>query len=159
MLDPLAGIRPLVRILERKLHAVGADPAAIDKEFREPPVADHDIVGELDLVAECFAARQLGIDKGAIPPVQIGVGEIADIVDDDRVMGPPGEIERHASPPRRPFEFRDLRHGGAVRARRIAGKKPDQPIAGADRIGTDFHLIKSTPNASWGTSMRCPCRS
>src|SRR5262249_8472266 len=137
VLDPVAGVGPLVRILEREVHAVGADALAIDEQLRELAVADDDVVAELDPMADGLAPRQRPGDERPITAMQVGVREVADIVDNDRVMGAPGEIDRYASPARGSLELGDFRHRRAVRPRRVAGEQPDQSIARADRIRPD----------------------
>src|SRR5437762_12445239 len=55
------------------------------------------------------------------------------------MVRPPGEVERHTGPALGAFELRNRRDIPALGQSRIAGKKPNQSIAGLDRIGANLH--------------------
>src|SRR5258708_4847527 len=67
--------------------------------------------------------------------MEMGVREVAYVLDDERMMRLPREVERHACPSLRALEFRQFRHRHHLGPSRIAGKDPDQPIACAHRKG------------------------
>ncbi len=64
MLDHVAGVRPLVRILVAKFDEIRIDSPAIHEKAGEPASADFGVVTDEDPVSEHFAADALGSTKG-----------------------------------------------------------------------------------------------
>src|SRR5262249_31409674 len=107
VLDAAARVRPLVRIVVAQLDEVGIDVLAIDKLPGDTADADLRLITQRNPVADAFAFRHLRIDEGPVLAVQVGMRQVADVVDDHRVMGTPGEVERYAGPGPGPLQLGD----------------------------------------------------
>src|SRR4051812_13651341 len=75
--------------------------------------------------------------------MKVRMREIAHVIDDHRMMGLPGEIERYARPSILTFEFRDRRNLPLLGKSSISRKDPDQTIANFYRVSPNaerWHL-------------------
>src|SRR6516165_10579713 len=58
VLDPAAGVRPLVGIIDPQLHGIGVHAAAIDKQPGDSAPADQGFIGEAEAIPLAIAAKQ-----------------------------------------------------------------------------------------------------
>ena len=122
-----------MRIGETQLHMVNVDPLAVDEVARPATVTNEHIIAQPHLVAARFVVDQFCATEWTILAVQMRVCEVADILDDKRMVRLPREVERHARPSLCALQFWQFGHRHRLGPSRIAGKDPDQPIACAHR--------------------------
>ena len=140
MLDPAAGVRPLIGVVEAQFHVVDPGARTIDEVLAESAIAHQHVVIEAHRSAIGLKSVQLGVGERAVFAVQMSVGEITDILDDERVVCRPGEVDRDRGPGCRSLELRQLRHRRAGSKRGVARKNPDQAVALANRKSGDTDL-------------------
>ena len=134
MLDlPVRG-RPLVRIVVAEVHRVRVHAPAIDEHPRDAAAAHLRVVGDVHAVAHGLAAREARPGERLVFSVQPRVREVADVVHDHRVVRAPREVHRHARPPIRALQLRDVGNPPLARPRRVAGEDPHQAVARLHRI-------------------------
>ena len=109
MLDAFTGGSPLVGIREAQLHQLHFR-RAIEQVPHEGAAQQIDPVKAMDRIPARLMVDQDGIGERLEMPMKVTVCEIAQVVDNDRVMRMPLEFERDTDPARRSLEFRKLRH-------------------------------------------------
>ena len=82
MLDPITCIRPLIRIIEAQVHMVGFDAPSVYKSSRDGSLTYLRVITKKHFVVGGFVAGQLSVCEWAIRAMQMGMSEIAYVVDD-----------------------------------------------------------------------------
>ena len=128
VLDLVVGVRPLVR--DTRSASVIAFVFVVLRLTNSPeirPCAHFRVVRQQHAVRLRLHHRQLRVGERLALPVQVRVREVADVVDDHRVVRAPGEVERDRAPRPRPFELGDV---GDLPLARERADRPERSRSG-----------------------------